>query len=185
MIQAVTDIINLILLNKGCKAYLNNFTIKMRAPLTQEELNFRANYTDRVNAISNVNALFSDVEDKVARLNILKSLISTLNLGDVVLAEVQHEIEAAEAAAKEAKKAEADAAAARGSNLGSDTGTTEGATVTEEESDIELPPVPMEGMNFTHNGSEPLFEDGVILDEEDNLPSPSEADDSIDFTENK
>ena len=38
-IQMITDMINLILVNKGLKAYLNNFVLKMKAPLTQEEVN--------------------------------------------------------------------------------------------------------------------------------------------------
>ena len=41
ILQALTDAINLILLNKGCKAYLNNFVLRMRAPLTQEEVSYR------------------------------------------------------------------------------------------------------------------------------------------------
>ena len=80
----------------------------MQAPITLEEQTFRSNFSDRVTAISNVNSLFSDVEDKARRLTILKSLVGSLHLGDEIVAEIQKEIESAKEAAK---KAEEEAAA--------------------------------------------------------------------------
>ena len=71
MIQALTDAINLFLLNKGLKSYLNNFTLKMKAPLTQEEIDYRADLSNKVNAISSMQGLFTDIEDKPRRLRIL------------------------------------------------------------------------------------------------------------------
>jgi len=174
MIQAVTDIINLILLNKGCKSYLNNFTIKMRAPLTQEELNYRANFTDRVNAISNVNSLFADVEDKAKRLTILKSLISSLDLGDVVSSEIQKEIDSAVAEAEKAAAAETETTGA---------GVTGGEAGGVEETGGDMDLVPMESFN-AHDGSLLLENDTLGLDEEIDLPNPEEADSSKDFTYN-
>ena len=67
----------------------------MQAPITLEEQTFRSNFSDRVTAISNVNSLFSDVEDKARRLTILKSLVGSLHLGDEIVAEIQKEIESA------------------------------------------------------------------------------------------
>ena len=181
MIQVVTDIINLILLNKGCKSYLNNFTIKMRPPVTQEEVSFRENFTNRVNAISNVNALFADVEDKAKRLTILKSLVSLLDLGDEVMTTIQKEIGAAAEAAAKAAEDEAAAAEAESQDLGAmpEEDTTEAA-------DTELPPLESFGAS---NGGQPLLEDdsilnGLIVDEDVDLPTPAEADSSIDFSEN-
>ena len=137
ILQALTDAINLYLIDKGCPSYLNNFVLKMKAPVTQEELSYRENLTNRVSAISNINGLFSDVEDKSRRLIILKSLVSTLHLGDEVLETIQKEIEAAEEAAKKAKEAEeAEAAAA----LETEGGDTEVDTTETEE--IDLAPMP-------------------------------------------
>lgn len=107
----VTDCINLFLLDRGCRSYLNNFTLKMKAPITQEEVSYREALSNKINAISNLQALFSDVEDRGRKLTILKSLVSTLNYGDDIITELDKEIEAfeqqkraAEEAAKEAKE---------------------------------------------------------------------------------
>jgi len=102
LIQAITDAINLFLIDRGCKSYLNNFVLKMKAPLTQEELDYRANFTDRVNAVSSLNSLFADVENKARRLKILKGLVSTLDYGDNITNEIDEEIKAAVAEEKKA-----------------------------------------------------------------------------------
>ena len=176
ILQAITDIVNLVLLNKGLKSYLNNFVLRMRAPLTQEELNYRDNFSNRVTAISNVNGLFSDVEDKARRLTILKSLVSSLHLGDDILGEIQKEIEAAQKAAKEAAKQAAKEA-------GENTEETGG----EESLDLEPMPdneLPTEESVINNGGSTVLTEDQDLF-EDDDLPTPEEADGDIDFTENK
>ena len=187
ILQAITDAINLILLNKGCKAYLNNFVLRMRAPVTQEEVDFRTHFADRVTAISNVNSLFSDVEDKARRLTILKALVTGLHLGDEVNAEIDKEIMAAKEAAKKAaeqEEAEANANAEEGGelDLGSETGTEEAGG--EEELDLEpMPDSAIAEENFKPEpGTTPLAED--IINEDDDLPTPEEANADIDFTEN-
>lgn len=106
IIQALTDAINLFLLNKGVKSYINNFVLKMKTPLTQEEKDYREDLTSRISAISNMQSLFADVEDKGRKLRILKSLITTLNYGDEIIQEIDGEIAAYELQKqKEAKKA--------------------------------------------------------------------------------
>ena len=192
ILQAITDIINLILLNKGCKSYLNNFVLKMQAPVTQEEIDRRENLNNRANAISSINSLFSDIEDKARRLTILKSLVSSLHLGDEVADIIQKEIEAAEEAARKAKEAEeAEAAAAEGGgdldldlDLGSDT------KVEEKSSNDDLDLAPMPDSEIAEEGFKAdesktiLVEDGVLVEDTDDLPTPEEADYDRDFTEN-
>ena len=192
ILQAITDIINLILLNKGCKSYLNNFVLKMQAPVTQEEIDRRENLNNRANAISSINSLFSDIEDKARRLTILKSLVSSLHLGDEVADIIQKEIEAAEEAARKAKEAEeAEAAAAEGGgdldlalDLGSDT------KVEEKSSDDDLDLAPMPDSEIAEEGFKAdesktiLVEDGVLVEDTDDLPTPEEADYDRDFTKN-
>ena len=180
ILQAITDAINLILLNKGCKAYLNNFVLRMQPPVTLEEQTFRNNFSDRVTAISNVNSLFSDVEDKARRLTILKSLVSSLHLGDEVVAEIQKEIEAAEEAAKKAaKEAEEEAKAEANTN----NNNTESSS-----NDLDLTPMPDSELSVEENfksttGTHTLNEEHLFEDDDD-LPTPEEADSEIDFTEN-
>ena len=189
MLQAITDAINLFLINKGLKAYLNNFVLKMKVPLTQEEKDYRTDLADRINAISNMQALFSDVEDKARRLAILKELINTLNYGDGITAELQKEIEAAEEAKKaeaEAKKAEAEAANAGATPPAAPTAKEEEPAEEEstEEIDLGLSSIAPTEESFTKvDGTTPLTEGPDILDE-DNLPTPEEADSKRDFTEN-
>ena len=180
ILQAITDAVNLILLNKGLKAYLNNFVLKMKAPLSQEEIDYRTNLTDRINAISNANALFTDIEDKPRRLTILKSLISTLHLGDDVLQAIDDEADAAKQTAKEEKaKAEEEANALGGE-------TTEEAPAEEpaEESEEDLDLAPMPEELTVETGSTVLTEDQDLF-EDDDLPTPEECDADRDFTENK
>ena len=191
ILQAITDIINLILLNKGCKAYLNNFMLKMQAPITQEEIDRRDNLNNRANAISSINSLFSDVEDKARRLTILKALVAPLHLGDDVMDIIQKEVEAAEEAARKAKEAEeAEAAAAEeaGVDIDLDLGGDDEIEVEDTADDMELAPMPdaeLADESFKAEDSKTiLVEDGVLIEDADDLPTPEEADMDRDFTEN-
>lgn len=114
LIQMITDAVSLILVNRGLKSYLNRFTIKMKPPLTAEEKDYRDDLTNRINAASNLNSLFTDIEDKARRLTILKELVGKLDYGDNIIFEIEAEIKAVkERAKKEAEEAEREAAEQR------------------------------------------------------------------------
>ena len=183
LIQMLTDAINLFLLNKGLKSYLNNFTLKMKAPVTQEEIDYRAELTNKINAISSLQGLFTDIEDKPRRLRILKALLSAINYGDELVTEIDAEIKALEEAAAAAEAEETAESEAEFSDVES---TSDGdldlgslASITAEES-------------FNTNGRSILLtEDQEIADlytsivlTEDELPSPAELDAELDFSEN-
>jgi hypothetical protein len=185
MVQALTDAVNLFLLNRGLKSYLNNFTLKMKAPATQEEIDYRNEVTNKINVISSVQGLFTDIEDKPRRLRILKALLATLNYGDAINVEIDAEIKALEeAAAQEAENAENEATEG-GEDL-------EAAETTEEpaaDEDIDLGSLDALE-SFTNHDGELLLEDqeleldtSMILTEDD-LPSPADLDDEKDFSEN-
>ena len=213
IIQALTDIISLFLLDRGYTSYLNNFTLKMKAPLTQEEISYRENLTNRINAVNSLNSLFTDVETKSTRLQILKDLIKTLGYDDNLLTLIDNEIKAAEEAEeeeriqkekekKEAEKAEKEAAAA-GLNTGSaGTGTstdTSAEANAGEPEEANLEPVgededmdlnldmsnapTAEGFSPV-DGTSPLAEDIDDLFEDEDLPSPEELDKDTDFSKN-
>lgn len=183
MIQALTDAINLFLLNKGLKSYLNNFTLKMKAPVTQEEIDYRADLSNKITAISSMQGLFTDIEDKPRRLRILKALLASLNYGDAINTEIDAEIKAIEeAAAEEAANAE------EGAEGVEDAGTED--TSVEEESSGDEDLGSLETLEAFNTGSgDPLLEDqqnfGNTLVEGEDLPSPSELDTDTDFSENK
>jgi hypothetical protein len=185
LIQMVTDAINLFLLNKGLKSYLNNFTIKMKAPFTQEEIDYRSDLSNKVNAISSIQGLFTDIEDKGRRLRILKSLLGGLNFGDDMFTEIDAEIVAVEEAAAQAAE-EAEMEAAEGGDIEASAEPTEDTAAAEEAdlgtlADLE---------SFNVGGGDLLLEDqelnidaATILTEDD-LPSPAELDSEKDFSEN-
>ena len=172
MIQALTDAINLILISKGLKGFLNNFTLKMKAPITQEEIDYRTDLANKINVISSIQGLFTDIEDKPRRLRILKALLSALNYGDALNTEIDGEISALEEAAEETPPEETD------------------ADLTDEtESDVDLGTLDaLEAFNKTNAETELLLENaddqtGMLLIEDD-LPAPEELDKDRDFSIN-
>lgn len=184
LIQAITDAISLFLLDKGLKSYLNNFTLKMKAPLTQEEIDYRSDLSNKVNAISSIQGLFTDIEDKARRLRILKALLGGLNYGDAIFTEIDAEIKAIEEAeAKAAEEAELEAE--------NNQEAEPAEAVGESEEDIDLGTLAdLESFN-TNGGNELLTEEQEILNAdalmiltEDDLPSPAELDAEKDFSEN-
>ena len=181
LIQMLTDAINLILFNRGCKSYLNNFVLKMKAPVTQEELDYRSNLSDRITAISNVQGLFTDVENKVRRLEILKVLVGQLNYGDEVMQAIDEEIAAEEKAQKDAA-AEAEAEATASVEETAPETETQG-----EDADLNLAPMPDSEVeeSFDHGEGELLAEGNkfsALLEDDDDLPTPDEL--NQDFTKN-
>ena len=187
LIQMLTDAINLFLLNKGLKSYLNNFTLKMKAPVTQEEIDYRNEFTNKINAISSLQSLFTDVEDKPRRLRILKALIASLNYGDEINAEIDAEIAAAEEAAA---KAEEEAALEATEVEPDKTEQADSSTPEEPDTDdIDLGSLDtLESFN-SHDGDILLEEQELninttILLTEDDLPSPVDLDAEKDFSEN-
>lgn len=185
LIQMVTDAINLFLLNRGLKSYLNNFTLKMKAPLTQEEIDYRSDLSNKVNAISSIQGLFTDIEDKARRLRILKALMGGLNYGDAIFTEIDAEIKAIEEAAA---KAEEEATL---ESEGTEDTSMETSIESDSSEDEDLGTLAdLESFN-TNGGNEFLTEDQEILNAdtsmiltEDDLPSPAELDAEKDFSEN-
>ena len=181
MIQALTDAINLFLLNKGLKSYLNNFTLKMKAPITQEEIDYRADLSNKITAISSMQGLFTDIEDKPRRLRILKALLTTLNYGDAINTEIDAEIKAIE---------EAEAAADEETDDGTGDTVESDDTSTEEEAvdDVDLGSLETVEAFNTGIGDTVLLENQAPAAEvltEDDLPSPQELDAEKDFSDNK
>ena len=191
LIQMLTDAINLFLLNKGCKSYLNNFTLKMKAPVTQEEIDYRNEFTNKINAISSLQGLFTDIEDKPRRLRILKALIASLNYGDEINAEIDAEIVAAEEVAKKAEEEAAlEVTESEEANDISENETPAEETPNDTDvEDVDLGSLASLESFDTHSGDLLLEEQELNLDTamiltEDDLPSPEDLDAEKDFSEN-
>lgn len=185
IIQAITDAVNLILINKGCKAYLNNFVLKMKAPATQEEKDYRESLSNRVNTISNIQSLFSEVEDKSNKLNILKTLVSTLNYGDELTSILDKEIAIADKQKQEAEEAKAKEA----EEAAKATATEENADASDEASDMDLDlgmadVATNEEVESQGKENETLLESQDLIDVDD-LPLPEDLAPNKDFTKNE
>lgn len=97
MIQAITDAVNLMLIDKGLDNYVNQFTIHMLAPTTQEEIDRRDNLSNKVQLTSDIMNMLSEIEDASAKLKILKSLLSNIIEDNDIIAVIQDEIDKLEA----------------------------------------------------------------------------------------
>ena len=93
--QMITDIINLYLLDRGLLSYVNEFTIRMNAPTTQEEIDKRESMTNRIRYITDVMNTLNDIDDKSIKLSILKSLLTPIVDPEIILL-IQQQIDALE-----------------------------------------------------------------------------------------
>ena len=183
MVQCLTDAINLMLIDRGLTSYVNKFTIKMLAPITQEELDRRENVTNRLRVVSDTMNTLSDIEDKSTRLKILKSLLSTTNQDPEVLALIQQQIDAFEKEEKEGndekEEHETPEAPERHIELSKDDLSNE-----EEEPSDENEEEPSEEQNEEHEQPEENEQQEELRSEEGGqesyLPSPEEL--NIDLT---
>lgn len=97
MIQALTDAINIFLIDKGLDKYINKYQLHMVRPTTQEEKNRKENKISQIGVIRDTMDLLGDIEDKAARLKILKNLLSSvIDDSDIsqIIQEVIEELEA-------------------------------------------------------------------------------------------
>lgn len=92
--QMITDLVNVMLLDKGFDSYINKFTIRMQEPTTQEEIDRRDSTLNKIQVVSDIMGVLSDVEDTETRLKILKSLLSDVLLSNTeVISLLQEEID--------------------------------------------------------------------------------------------
>ena len=177
--QAITDAINLMLLDKGLNNYINNFTIRMQAPTTQEEKDRKENLASTINNIRDIMDLLSDIEDIPTKLGVLKSLLSGAINDPEVLTALQNEIdrltEEQEGGAGEDLGGEEDLwGEGEGSTEMGDLGDMDfgGAEMGGETGGEELP-MPADLGSTPMEVPEEGFESGTgeLLNEEDNLPS--------------
>lgn len=91
--QALTNVINILLIDKGLNSYVNQFTIRMLAPTTQEELDRRDNLSNRLQTIRDIIDIVSnDIEDSATKLKIEKSMLSTVITNEEVIQLMDDEI---------------------------------------------------------------------------------------------
>ena len=171
MIQALTDCINILLIDRGLDSYVNKFTLHMQPPVTQEEIDKRDNLYSEISIVRDILDMTSDIEDPVTKLKILKTLLSQTISNQEVIELVQDEIERLEQEVDE--------------------GTVDNGELDEELGDMDFGGGNLGG-GFDDFGTdfEPDNNDfeevgpGADLDTEgeDLLPTPDEAGTGLDFT---
>jgi len=93
VIQCLTDIVNLMIIDKGNDAYINNFTLHMLAPATEEEATRRDNRSSELQTIRDIMDLLSDMESIPVKLEILKTLLANVISDADILQMIQDEID--------------------------------------------------------------------------------------------
>lgn len=101
MLQAITDIINLMLLDKGFDSYINKYTLRMQEPTTREEMDRRDNMANKIAVASDVMNLLAEVEDASAKLKILKALLSNIITDPDIMTIIQEQIDLLESQEEE------------------------------------------------------------------------------------
>lgn len=92
--QAITDAINIILIDRGLGNYVNRFTIHMLPPTTQEEMDRRDSMSSKVQLASDIMNMLADVEDQSSKLRITKALLSNIVTDNEVIDILQEQIDA-------------------------------------------------------------------------------------------
>lgn len=93
MIQAMTDVINLMLVDKGFDSYIRKYTLKMQPPTTQEEMDRRDNMSNKIAVATDIMNLLAEVEDASAKLRILKALLSNIVYDQDIINIIQEQID--------------------------------------------------------------------------------------------
>lgn len=109
MCQLVTDIINLFLIDRGLVNYVNEFRVRMQTPVTQEEIDRRTNTDNRIRYVGDIMQQLGEIEDKVIKLKIYKSLLSDVVNDPEIIAYIQQYIDGLESEQKPAEEGESPA----------------------------------------------------------------------------
>lgn len=177
--QMITDVINIMLIDKGLKNYINKFTICMLPPTTQEELDRRDNKRENVGIAQDIMNIVDAIENPIAKLQILKALLSNVVTDNDIIQVIQDEIDTLEKSQKSnnnvAVDGEGDINTLNDSdsfNFGADLENTEPLTTSGSSMSV-----PSEG---TSELEEPTEEENP---EETVLPTPDSL--GVDMTQNQ
>lgn len=107
IVQTITDAINLMLLDKNLPGYINKFSIKMKKPITQDDIDRKDQMTGNLQVTNDIMNLVSDmIEDRQSKLEIAKSLLSAYLPNPEVLDILQQEIDKIEKEEEESEQEE-------------------------------------------------------------------------------
>ena len=104
--QMLTDVINILLIDRGLDSYVNKFTLQMQEPVTQEELDKRDSLSSEIGITDDVMRMVGDIEDPIIKLKILKSLLSKVISNQEVIGLIQETIDSMESSQEEEMSSE-------------------------------------------------------------------------------
>lgn len=94
ILQAVTDIVNMMLFDKGLMTYINKFTLKMVSPTTQDDITRRDDMQSNINAIQDILGILDNyIEVPEQKLKAAKILLSGVIHEPDIINILQEEIE--------------------------------------------------------------------------------------------
>ena len=96
-IQAITDAVNLMLIDKGLTSYVNKFELHMVPPTTREELDRQDATSTKIQLASDVMMLVAEIKDLSSRLKVLKAMLADAISDSTVAEIIQEEIDRLEA----------------------------------------------------------------------------------------
>lgn len=178
--ELVTDIINLFLIDRGMTNYVNKFKIKMQTPVTQEEIDKRTAIDNRLKYVGDVMQQLNDIEDKIIKLKIYKSLLTDVVNDSQVITYIDDYIKTLEAE-EEAKNKKG-----KDKSTKEETVTLDNSENVEiESSDDTLPNLDeiniQEDVNSYTSNKETLLEEAEMSDPDSYLPSPDDL--NLDLTQ--
>ena len=102
----VKTLLNIFFLDRGLTSYINNFSVKMQAPVTQDDIDRRNTNDSRVRYVQDVSNLLANDISKVALLKIKKHLLTPIINDPEVFSILEDEIERLEDTGEETPKEE-------------------------------------------------------------------------------
>ena len=108
MRQALTDVINILLIDRGLDSYVNKFSLQMQEPVTQEELDKRDSLSSEIQITDDIMRMLGDIEDPIIKLKMLKSLLSNVISNQEVISLLQETIDSLEQEEEEQASDEGD-----------------------------------------------------------------------------
>lgn len=176
MVQTITDAVNLMLIDKGMQGYINKFNIKMKKPITQDDVSRKDQMSGNLQTTSDTMQLVDDIiEDNATKLKMIKSLITSYIPNPEFLGLIQEEIDKLEREKEEAPQDESPDVESGFGDEGEeeDEGPSGGGSMGLA-SDL--------GLDVGGGPEEEMGEEtGGENEEEEALPSPSEL--GLDFTD--
>lgn len=93
LIEMVTTLINIFLIDRGLSNYVGKFTINMLPPTTQEDIDRQSNSSNKIAIVRDVMDLLTDIQDPSIKLKILKNLLTSIVNDPEVIGLIQEEID--------------------------------------------------------------------------------------------